>query len=138
MNKSKFSPEQIEILLSNNNVDKCSDKSITYSKEFKVKAVKQYDKEGKTSTQIFKEAGFDLDVLGTDVVKGCLIRWRKIYKTEGVKGLKTEARGKGGGGGRPKEKWKTDEEKIKYLEAKVEYLKAENDFLAKLRAKKAE
>ncbi len=138
MNKSKFSPEQIEIILSNSNVDKCSNKSITYSKEFKIKAVKQYNKEGKTSAQIFKEAGFNLTMLGKDVITGCLIRWRRIYKIEGNKGLKTEARGKGKGGGRPKEKWSTDEEKIKYLEAKVEYLKAENDFLAKLRAQKRE
>lgn len=138
MKKSKFSQEQIKILLNNSNVDKCSDKSITYNKEFKIKAVKEYDKEGKTSIQIFKDAGFNLTMLGKDVAKNCLIRWLKIYRIEGIKGLKTETRGKSKGGGRPREKWATNEEKIKYLEAKVVYLKAENDFLAKLRAQKEE
>jgi len=138
MNKSKFTQEQIETLLSNSNVNKCSDKSITYNEAFKIKAVKQYNKEGKTSNQIFREAGFDLEVLGKDVITSCLIRWRRIHKIEGNKGLKKELRGSNKGGGRPKEKWETDGDKIKYLEAKVEYLKAENDFLAKLRAKRAE
>ena len=47
-----------------------------------------------------------------------------------------ENRGKGRGGGRPKTKGITPEDRIKRLEAENAYLKAENDFLAKLRAKR--
>lgn len=50
--------------------------------------------------------------------------------------MKVENRGRGGG--RPKTKWLTDVDKIKWLEAENAYLKAENNFLAKLQAKKAE
>jgi hypothetical protein len=42
MSKRKFTKEQIGELLKNANVVKCSEKSITYSKEFKVWAVKRY------------------------------------------------------------------------------------------------
>ena len=62
--------------------------------------------------------------------------WNKIFRLKGGAKLKVETRGRGGG--RPKTKHLGGEEKIKYLEAQVAYLKAENDFLAKLRAKRAE
>ncbi len=87
MNKSKFSEEQIKVLLVNCNVDKCSDRAITYNKEFKIRAVKQYNEEGKTARGIFKEAGFDLNVIGKDVAKGCLKRWRKIFRIKGLGGI---------------------------------------------------
>ncbi len=51
-------------------------------------------------------------------------------------GLQNEVRGKNRWESKVEEL--TDANKIKYLEAKVAYLKAENDFLAKLRAKRAE
>ena len=136
MNKDKFSKEQMRELLNNRNVSKCSEKAITYAKDFKVKAVKQYNEEGKTAREIFREAGFDLRVIGKSTPKDCLSDWRKIFKTRGTNGLLTETRG--GHGGRQKTKGQTDADKIKWLEAKVAYLKAENDFLAKLRAKRTE
>ena len=136
MNKSKFSQKQIMELMNNHNVIKCSDKAISYNKDFKISAVKQYFEEGKTANQIFREAGFDLQVIGKYTPKHLLSDWRRIFKTKGIDGLKTENRGRGGG--RPKLKYLTDADKIKRLELTVKYLKAENDFLAKLRAKRAE
>ncbi|MEK9158911.1 MAG: HTH domain-containing protein [Patescibacteria group bacterium] len=136
MSKRKFTTEQITKLLKTGNVARCSDKAITYSKDFKLRAVKRYQDDGIAAKQIFKEAGFDLDVIGKDKPKACLKDWRRIFKVKGINGLKTETRGRGGG--RPKTKGLTDTKKIEYLEAKVAYLKAENDFLAKLRAKRAE
>jgi len=135
MSKRNFSDEEMKDLLSNGNVVRCSTKAITYAKDFKIRAVKQYDEEGKTASQIFKEAGFELNVIGKDKPSDCLRDWRRIFKLKGVAGF-TEVRGKNGG--RPKTAGLTDANKIKYLEAKVAYLKAENDFLAKLRAKRAE
>lgn len=140
MDKSKFSEEQIQALRSNCNVDKCSDKAITYSKEFKIKATKQYNEEGKTASQIFREAGFDLGMIGRHTPKGCLKCWRRALKTKGIDGLLVEQRGRSGGSrkGRPRKLLEDDRERIKRLEAENAYLKAENDFLAKLRAKRAE
>lgn len=136
MSKRKFTAEQIVDLLKNGNVAKCSDKAISYSKNFKLRAVKRYLDEGVSAKQIFKGAGFDLNVIGKDRPKARLQDWRRVFKLKGTNGLKTETRGRGGG--RPRAKGLTDAKKIEYLEAKVAYLKAENDFLAKLRAKRAE
>ena len=126
----KMTDEGIELLRNNKNVVKCSDKTITYSNEFKLLAVKQYE-EGMASREIFAQAGFDLKALGKDVPKGRLRDWNKKYKARGIKGLIEETRGRGGG--RPKNEWINDKERIEFLEAKVAYLKAENDFLARLR-----
>ena len=48
----------------------------------------------------------------------------------------SEQRGQGKGGGRPRIKELTPEEKVKYLESRIAYLEAENDFLKKLKALK--
>ena len=135
MSKKRFTKEQREELLKNNNIAACSEKSITYSKDFKQRAVKQYNEEGLSSCEIFEKAGFDIELIGRTKPKECLVAWNKIYRTKGIKALSTETRGKGGG--RPKKvKDKSDKDKIKRLELEIEYLKAENDFLAKLRAKR--
>lgn len=136
MSKRRFNKEQINELIKNKNVVKCSEKSIKYTSAFKIKAVKQYNEDGLTANQIFKEAGFDRCLIGKNNPKDCLQLWKKIYAAKGESGLSTENRGKGGG--RPKIKYKSDKEKIKYLEAKVAYMDAENDFLAKLQGLKRE
>ncbi len=139
MSKRIFNQQQINEMLNNNNIIKCSDKSITYSKDFKIKAVAQYC-EGMSAKDILKQAGFDLAVIGKDTPKRCLMRWLKIFRKRGAEKLSTDGRGKekGVGMGRPKLKGITDAEKIKKLELTVAYLKAENDFLIKLQAKRAE
>lgn len=135
MSKRIFNEEQIVALRNNNNVSNCSSKSISYSSKFKVEAVKQHS-EGIGSREIFRIAGFDIKVIGKNKPKQCLVRWNRIYRLKGEDGLKTEARGRGGG--RFKTKGLSEKDKIERLEAEVAYLKAENDFLAKLRAKRAE
>jgi transposase-like protein len=129
--------EQVKELLKNENVSRCSQKSITFSPDFKLRAVKQYYEGRHSPAMIFSEAGLDLDIFNGDKPKDCLKRWRKIYNTKGEKSLLTESRGKHGGR-KPKSKIKSDKDKIRYLEAKVAYLDAENDFLAKLRGLKRE
>lgn len=134
-----FTQKQIKDLLANNNVAKCSPKSITYTNEFKVFAVKKYYEEGLSPNMIFREAGFDINIIGKDKPKWCLDGWRKIYTKKGEKGLLKDGRGKHGKGGRQSEtKFKNDQEEIKYLKAKIAYMDAENDFLAKLRGLKRE
>lgn len=136
MSKRRFTADQIVELLKNKNVARCSNKSITYSKDFKFKAIEQYDKNGYSPRMIFKDAGFDLRLIGTHTPKDSLLRWRKTYKNKGFAGLRIEARGRSHNGGRPRTKGLTDADRIKRLEIENAYLKAENDFLAKLRAAK--
>ena len=134
MSKRIFNEEEIKELSLNPNVERCSERSITYHKDFKLSAIEQYRK-GFPPNEIFQQAGFNINIIGRDKPTGCLKRWRDILQNKGIKQLTTEVRGRGKGGGRPKSNWQNDKEKIKYLETKIAYLKAENDFLAKLRKK---
>jgi len=136
MSKRIFNEDQIKELLANPNVSRCSEKSITYGKAFKILAIKKYYEEGYSPRMIFEEAGFNIDIIGRHSPKRCLYCWKIAYKTKGEEGLKVETRGKHHKGGRPKTKGLTDFDKISRLEIEVAYLKAENDFFMKLRAAK--
>jgi len=136
MGKIIFTPNQIYELSKNINISKCSDRSITYSKEFKVLAVKKYYEDGYSPRMIFKEAGIDRQIIGMHKPDACLNRWKKVYRTKGEDRLKIETRGKHHRGGRPRVRGLTDSDKIKRMEIEIAYLKAENDFLVKLRAAK--
>lgn len=134
MVKITYTKEQKEILLKNKNVADCGQGIITYTKDFKMKAVKQYHEEYLTPQEIFRKAGFDIEIIGKKKPKDCLERWNKIYRRKGPKGLLEPDKSR-----REKLKKinnKPDKNRIKRLELEIEYLKAENDFLAKLRAKK--
>jgi len=131
MSKRIFSGEHIEELLKNESIAKCSEKAITFEKEFKIRAVRQHNEEGMTAKEIFRQAGLNLNMIGRKQPKECLQRWSRIFRKKGAAGL-SEVRGKNSG--RPRTKNMTEAEKMKRLEAEVAYLKAENDFLAKLRA----
>ena len=126
-----YSPEQLDILRNNPNVDKCSPKSITYSKAFKLQAVKSYYDEALSPNVIFVSAGFDLNIIGKRKPKECLRLWKQIYKTKGPEDLLKENRGKSGGR-KPKTKESVD---IEYLQTKIAYLEAENNFLKNLKTK---
>ena len=132
MSKRILSQEQIEGLLLNQNIAGCSAKSITYRKEFKVLAVRQYQ-EGLPPTEIFKQARFDISVIGSKTPKRCLRRWVKVFRVKGEAGLTVDGRSQNNPRGRPTTKHLTGREKLKYYEAQIAYLKAENAFLAKLR-----
>lgn len=135
MSKRQFSENQIKQLLDNPNVSRCSDKSITYKKEFKILAVKKYFEEGMGPNQIFEEAGFSCAWLGEHRARNCLKKWRNKYAADGQEALLKETRG-GPGRSKKRIRHKDNKEKIEYLETKIAYLEAENDFLAKLRGLK--
>jgi len=133
MNKRIFTKEQIETLLQNPNVAGCSSKSISYHKDFRISAVRKYY-EGLPPSEIFKQAKFDIGIIGRNTPNACLRNWRNIFKDKGETGLKTDGRGRSKTRGRPKDLANlTKEEKLKRLDAEVAYLKEENRFLAKLR-----
>jgi len=135
MSKRIFTKEQIEILLQNENVAGCSEKSISYHKHFKISAVRKYQ-EGLSASEIFRQAQLDISMIGRKSPKSCLRRWLKIFRQKGEVGLKIDGRGQSKSGGRPRNIIDLNEkEKMKRLEAEVAYLKEENRFLAKLRKK---
>lgn len=125
MVKKIYTNKERAALLKNKNVIKLGKGMITYSEDFKIKAVKQYKHEYLTPQEIFIQAGFDLDIMGRKKPKNCLRRWKKEKKkTNKRKGL-------------PKKiKDKSNKDRIERLEAENAYLKEENDFLVKLRAKR--
>jgi len=130
MSKITFTMTQINQLEENPNVASVSERSIQYTAEFKVKAVRE-NMEGKRPQQIFTEAGFDLTLIGKRKVHSVLIRWRQTFRNDREEGLRNDKRGKALGGGRSK----TDESMERRLakaEARIKYLTAENKLLKKL------
>lgn len=130
MSKIIFNENQMKMLDNNSNVDHVSERSISYTPDFKMKAVKE-NLNGKGPAQIFIEHGFDLQMIGSEKPKQCLKRWRKTFKEFGEEGFLTERRGKGSSG-RPVSKPLTVEASLKKAEARIKYLEAELEFLKKL------
>jgi len=130
MSKIIFNEIQIKLLESNPNVDHVSERSISYTPDFKIRAVTE-NFNGKGPVQIFIEHGFDLQVIGSEKPKQCLKRWRKTFNQFGEDGFLTERRGKGSTG-RPSTKQLSVEESLKKAEARIKYLEAELEFLKKL------
>lgn len=129
MSRVRYSEEQVKAIQANLNVTKCSSKSITYSKEFKVMAVKAWLEEGQSPNTIFKKAGLDPAVIGQWRPENCLKDWKRIYQAHGVAGFARENRGRSGGR-KPKDIQSTD---LEYLQTKIAYLEAENIFLRNLK-----
>jgi len=129
MSKNTYSLDQIRMLLKNQNINNCTSKSITYTNEFKARAVQEYYQDGLSPNMIFKKARIDLGIIGKMHPKDCLKRWKKIYKT---KGEFKESRGRNGG----RKSKGYESEDPEYLKTKIAYLEAENRFLKKLKTNK--
>ncbi|MGL4760554.1 MAG: HTH domain-containing protein, partial [Sarcina sp.] len=87
MSKIIFGEKEIKQLRNNINVQRVSEKSITYSAEFKRKFIEEYIN-GKSAKIIFKEAGFDIKMIGTVRCEQATSRWMKSYKKDGLVGLR--------------------------------------------------
>lgn len=130
MGKRRLSPEDQERLRQNENVLRASGSTISYDPEFKIAAVRA-NLAGKAPTQIFQEAGFDLDAIGRRIPRRCLERWRRDYRQRGEEGLGEDRRGKHSTG-RPSNRELTVKEKLRRAELRVLYLERENELLKKL------
>lgn len=128
MSKELFNKDQVEKLNQNIYVKKVSNKSITYTDEFKLHFISEYSK-GVPLSVIFEEAGFDIELLGKSRMKSASARWRKAYEKEGVTALQDTRRIKSG---RPRKSEMTSEELIAKQKAEIEYLKSEVELLKKL------
>lgn len=70
-----FTTQEQKLLKKNPYVKTVSAKGITYTDEFKVIAINEYEKE-KSPREIFEEAGSDIELVGMGRVKSALKRRR--------------------------------------------------------------
>lgn len=121
MSKKEYSEEQIEEILSNPNVKTCSSKYITFTDEFKVKAL-ELDKKHLLPREIFKKFWFPEYIINTKIPKQTLGTLRYKERNEWISWVISSKKGKP-----KKEKIDfnnlTKDEKIQYLETENAYLK---------------
>ncbi len=129
MSKKMFTESQVKKLLKNPYTKSVSQKGVTYSDEFKLKVVTEYEK-GKQPRQIFEECGFDVNILGMKRVSSSSDRWRAAYHKEGESGLRDT---RSVSSGIPRKKELSSQEKYERLEAQYRLLEAENELLKKIR-----
>ena len=110
----------------------CTANSVYYTQEFKQRAL-ELQAEGVHIKEIWRRSGFDVTKWKDEYFRGTLRDWRKAVEKYGEKGLTHR-------GGPPHDHGPdhTDKDTLKRLALQVRSLQAENDFLAQLRAKRAE
>ena len=116
-----FTPYQRSKLLANRSVLEVTEKSVTFSSEFKLKAVHQYI-DGTSPDQIFLNAGIPIHFFKEKYCRFCLKRWVQKYRTLGEESLKEDGRGSTG---RPKKERPEDltyEELLSLVEIQKEAL----------------
>ncbi|MCC0686419.1 hypothetical protein KGF51_10040 [Clostridioides sp. ZZV14-6045] len=127
--KKYYSEDVIKLLIKNINIEKMTNNSIVFTKEFKLHAVRENLEKGRFPKDIFLEAGIDLKIIGFDKPKDCLRRWRKIYLKQGEASLVSKS---------SRElnlKKKTNiKDELKRAKARIKYLEMENNFLKKIDA----
>jgi len=130
MSKITFSTKEIKVLQKNPNIQRVSERSITYTDSFKSRFMDEY-MAGKLPRQIFEENGFDVDVIGLKRIEQSAYRWKKAYDKNGLIGL-TDTRKTGSG--RPLKRELTPSEIIERQEAKIKLLEGQIELLKKLEA----
>ncbi|MBU5292971.1 hypothetical protein KQH90_02845 [Anaerosalibacter bizertensis] len=87
MSNKLFSDEEIDVLSKNKYVKSVSKRGITYTDDFKTLFIAEYNK-GYLPTQIFIDAGFDVDILCNDRIYSASKWWHKSYRESGELGLR--------------------------------------------------
>ena len=128
MSKKIFSSTQIKKLSINKYVKNITEKGITYTNEFKIHFIAEYEI-GKTPRKIFEDAGFDIDIVGIERIKSSSRRWRKSYNDKGVMGLDDT---RTLNSGRTINRELTLEQILAKKDAEIQYLKAELELVKKL------
>ena len=130
--RTTFSSDEIAELRKNPCVFNCTEKSVYYTREFKERAL-ELQAQGVHTKDIWRRSGFDVRKWKDEYFRGTLRDWREAVEKHGIEGLAKP-------GGTPHDRGpnKTGTDAIERLELQVKYLQAENDFLAQLRAKRAE
>ncbi|MFP4187471.1 MAG: HTH domain-containing protein [Acholeplasmataceae bacterium] len=127
MSKHCFTDEQVMELSKNPNVERVSNKGITYERSFKDHFLES-DEAGKSAREIFTEAGFDPEILGSIRIRSSAKRWRRQSKRlEGLSDTRKKP------SGRPCKRVLTKDEIIVRQQEEIEYLKQERIFLLELK-----
>jgi hypothetical protein len=133
MSNKHYTPDQIEELLRNPYVSKCSPKYITYTYECKEQALRFYETRRLSSREIWRSLGFPSYITESAIPKDSIKAWRKIEAEQWLIWL------------REWKKWRKKKaespwdnppmrETVEYLKAKIAYLEAENEAFALIRA----
>ena len=130
-----FSSKQITQLRKNPCVWSVSERSISYTYEFKKRALDLYA-QGIKPDAIWRQAGLDINIWKKHYCKYTLKDWRRLVRKGGLESL-TKPSGVQADGGYRKAR-SPEADRVRRLELQVRYLEAENSFLAKLRANRAE
>lgn len=127
MSKKHFNEAQREALSKNPYIARVSEKSMTYTDEFKRLFIDQYML-GKTPREIFEASGFDINIVGMTRVEQSADRWKKAYERDGIIGLSDSRKG---ASGRPLQRQLTPEEVMAKQQAKIKLLESQLDLLKK-------
>jgi len=128
MSKITFSTKEINTLQKNPNVHRVSERSITYTDDFKNRFIDEYQA-GKLPRQIFEENGFNPNIIGIKRIEQSAHRWKKAYEKNGLIGL-TDSRKTASG--RPLKRELTSSEVIERQKARIELLEGQVELLKKL------
>ena len=79
MSNILFDEEQQKQLRANHWVKSVTEKSISFTDDFKVYFINEYNL-GKLPKQIFKDAGFDINMLGDKRIEQCTARYKRQNK----------------------------------------------------------
>lgn len=126
MSKQIFSKQEIAILEKNPNVVRVSEKSITYSTDFKSNFIDEYER-GKLPREIFEAYGFDVQMIGKIRIEQAAYRWRTAYEKNGFLGLVDSRHSQSGRTKTPT----TPEEVIAQQQAKIDLLEGQIELLKK-------
>ena len=94
MARGRLSPLEIAVLRRNPYVEDVNETRIIYTYKFKCMFTEQY-LAGARPVDIFRQAGFDVSVLGEKRIERATARWKALYAGNGVEGLKGTARKNG-------------------------------------------
>lgn len=130
-----FTKEQIARLRQHPCVWSVSERRISYTYEFKKRALDLYA-EGVKPNEIWQQAGFDISIWKKHYCSSTLKDWRRLVTRGGLESL-TKPTGVQADGGYRRAK-SPEADRVRRLELQVRYLQAENAFLARLRARRAE
>lgn len=126
MSNKIFTLEEQKELSNNQWVKNVSEKSITYTEEFREYFINQYNL-GISPKQIFESAGFDPKILGHERIHSATNRFKRMNeRVDGFKDTRQINSGRPLGGHLP------DDEKIKRLKDENLKLKQQLQFLKKM------
>lgn len=95
MSNILFDEEQQKQLRASHWVKSVTEKSISFTEDFKVYFINEYNL-GKLPKQIFKDAGFDINMLGDKRIEQCTARYKRQNKRiEGFHDTRANNSGRG-------------------------------------------